>query len=144
MVALAVLVGTVDATVWDALSQERLVIQKVVGPLFGAGLVVALVAWVYAGCLLQAFLPREEKWDWLRETAAVMALTGTAVLPPMLVLVAYQMWVLIDVRVAATAVGCDQSADRVGSTADNPHGSCTIRPPPNPCGAGLSGGRRGV
>ena len=105
MVALAVLVGTVDATAWQALLQESLADQTVVGPLLAATGGIALVMWVYIGCLVHAVTPTAAKWDWLRETTAVVVMFAAVVLPTLLVVVVYQMWVLLDLRIAATAGG---------------------------------------
>ena len=85
-----------------------------VAPLLAATGGIALVMWVYIGCLAHAVAPTAEKWDWLRETAAVVVMFAAVVLPALLVVVVYQMWRLVDVRIAATAVGCDRSADEMG------------------------------
>ncbi|MCY4369365.1 MAG: hypothetical protein OXF41_08070 [bacterium] len=105
MVVLAVLVGTVDAAAWQALRQEGLVGQLVVAPLLAVAGGITLVMWVYIGCLVQAFTPTAERWAWLRETAAVVVVFAAAVLPTLLVVVVYQMWRLVDVRIATTAGG---------------------------------------
>ena len=76
-----------------------------VAPLLAATGGIVLVMWVYIGCLVHAVAPTAAKWDWLRETAAVVVVFAAVVLPALLVVVVYQMWVLIDVRIAATAGG---------------------------------------
>lgn len=72
MVAVAVLVGTVDAAAWRALREEGLAGQLVVAPLLVVAGGMALVMWVYIGCLVHAVAPTSGKWDWLRETMAVV------------------------------------------------------------------------
>ena len=104
MVALAVLIGTVDAAAWRALRQEGLAGQLVVAPLLVVAGGMALVMWVYIGCLVHAVAPTSGKWDWLRETTAVVVLSAAIVLPTMLVVVVYQMWMLLDVKIG-TGVG---------------------------------------
>ncbi|MDE0168463.1 MAG: hypothetical protein OXS29_02975 [bacterium] len=96
------LVGTVDVAAWRALRQEGLAGQLVVAPLLALAGGIALVMWVYIGCLVHAFAPTSEKWAWLRETTGLVVVFAAVVLPAMLVVVVYQMWVLLDVRIAVT------------------------------------------
>lgn len=104
-VGATVLVGTVDAAAWRALRQEGLVGQLVVAPLLAVAGGIALVMWVYIGCLVHAFVPTSGKWAWLREATGLVAVFAAVVLPAMLVVVVYQMWVLVDVRIGVPDAG---------------------------------------
>ncbi|MXY75597.1 MAG: hypothetical protein F4Y40_00675 [Acidimicrobiia bacterium] len=104
-VAVAVLVGTVDATAWDALAAAGALIDLLVVPMVTWSAAVALVAWVYLGCLAHAFAPASTRWDPLRETAAVVAVSAGFMLPLMMPLVLYQIWRLVDINIVSTAIG---------------------------------------
>ena len=104
-VAVAVLVGTVDAAAWDALAAAGALIDLFVLTMVTWSAAVALVAWVYLGCLAHAFAPASTRWDPVRETAAVVAVGAGLMLPLMMPLVLYQIWRLVDVNIAGTATG---------------------------------------
>lgn len=100
-VALAVLVGTVDAAAWQRLTAAGQIGGLVIGPTFTWMAALALAVWVFIGCLVHAFAP----WDPLRQVAAVTAVNAAFLLPPTLIAVAYQVWRLVDLNIARTAIG---------------------------------------
>lgn len=104
-VALAVLVATVDAAAWEVLASEGRIGPLVLAPLYTWSATLALVVWVYLGCLLHAFAPTGAAWDPLRETAAVLTVGSVFLLPVGFLTVGFQMWSLVDVAISSTRGG---------------------------------------
>lgn len=100
-VALAVLVATVDSAAWQAIADDDQVVALFLAPVYTWAATVAVVVFVFLGCLTHAV----SRWDSLREAAGVVALNAAFVAPLALLLVAYQLLRLVDVNIARTEAG---------------------------------------
>lgn len=100
-VALAVLVGTIDASAWHHLAGADRIGPIVMNPSFTWLTTLVLVALVFLGCLVHRFTT----WPAYQEAAATVALSATALLPVSMLTAAYQIWRLVDVNIARTASG---------------------------------------
>lgn len=87
-VALAVLVGTIDASAWHRLAGAGRIGPIVMNPSFTWLTTLVLVALVFLGCLVHRFTT----WPAYQEAAATVALSATVLLPVLMLTVGYQIW----------------------------------------------------
>ena len=97
LVALAVLLGVVDAQVWDTLTDANKRVEWVVAPTFVWFAILALAVWAFVGYGVHAGFA----WAALRRTAAGVACTAALILPLLVPVVGYQVWRLVDARIAS-------------------------------------------
>ena len=97
LVALAVLLGVVDADVWAALTAAGKGVEWVVAPTVVWFAILSLAVWAFVGYGVHAGFA----WGALRRTAAGVACTAALVLPLLVPVVGYQVWRLVDARIAS-------------------------------------------
>ena len=112
LVALAVLSGVLDASVWAALSDADRLVEFLVTPTFTWFATLSVAVWAFVGYGVHAGVA----WGALRRTAAGVAFTAALALPLLVPVVGYQVWRLVDARIAVGQPGLTPAADATTTT----------------------------
>ena len=82
---------------WVVLSKANKLVELVVAPTFTWFAILSLAIWAFVGYGVHAGFA----WGALRRTAAAVAFTAALTLPLLVPVVGYQVWRLVDARIAS-------------------------------------------